>query len=196
MHPVLNKNLFFVKEHVGMFKAANNYDILDPNDDSKTLMLCREPNLGFFTKLFRFSDYKRMTPFNVEITTPEGEKVLTVKRGTSLFLSHVKVFDENDQLVGSFKQKFFSIGGKFEVLDANEQSLCMLKGKWTSWDFRFVKGDKEFAHVSKKWAGLGKELFTTADNYMLSINENIQADNPIRLLIVAAVMCIDMVLKE
>ncbi|HPA57986.1 MAG TPA: RNAase, partial [bacterium] len=27
---VINRNSFFVKEHVGMFKAANNYDILDP----------------------------------------------------------------------------------------------------------------------------------------------------------------------
>ncbi|MCK5761048.1 MAG: RNAase, partial [Candidatus Delongbacteria bacterium] len=59
-----------------------------------------------------------------------------------------------------------------------------------------MKDEMEFAHVSKKWAGLGKELFTSADNYMLDINENVQKDNPIRLLILAAVMCIDMVLKE
>ena len=31
MHPALRKNLFLVKEHVGMFKAANNFDILDPD---------------------------------------------------------------------------------------------------------------------------------------------------------------------
>ena len=29
-HP-LNRNLLLVKEHVGMFKAANNYDIHDPD---------------------------------------------------------------------------------------------------------------------------------------------------------------------
>ena len=54
----------------------------------------------------------------------------------------------------------------------------------------------EYAHVSKKWAGLGKEMFTSADNYMLSINEEVEKNNPVRLLILAAVMCIDMVLKE
>ncbi|MCR9254017.1 MAG: phospholipid scramblase family protein [bacterium] len=195
MNSILSRNLFFVKEHVGMFKAANNYDILDP-DSQETLMNCREEKLGFFTKMLRFTDYKRMTPFEVDITTPSGEKVLTVKRGVAIFLSTVEVLDENDQLVGKFKQKFFSIGGKFDVLDANDQILCTLKGKWTSWDFKFIKDDYEFAHVSKKWAGIGKELFTTADNYMLSINEQVQPENPIRLLIMAAVMCIDMVLKE
>ncbi len=72
----------------------------------------------------------------------------------------------------------------------------MLKGKWTGWDFRFLAGDIEYAHVSKKWAGLGKELFTSADNYILEISDQVPADHPARILIVAAVMCIDMVLKE
>lgn len=195
MHPILNQNLFFVKEHIGMFKAANNYDIYNPQSQ-EMIMTCREENLGFVTKMLRFTDYKRMTPFHVEIKTATGEKVLTVKRGVTFFMSKVEVFDENDKLIGKFKQKFFSIGGKFDVLDAEERMLCTLKGKWTSWDFKFVRDGVEFGHVSKQWAGMGKELFTSADNYMLKIDEQISANNPVRLLIVGAVMCIDMVLKE
>lgn len=195
MNPIVNRNLFFVKEHVGMFKAANNFDILDP-ESQQLLMTCREENLGFFTRLFRFTDYKRMTPFNIEIKTASGEKVLAVRRGVSFFLSKVEVLDEKDQVVGKFKQKFFSIGGKFDVLDENEKMLCTLKGKWTSWDYKFVKDDTEFAQVTKKWAGIGKELFTTADNYILKIDDRVPQDHRIRILILAAVMCIDMVLKE
>jgi uncharacterized protein YxjI len=195
MHATLSSNQFFVKEHTGIFKASNNFDIFDPSTNQKTLE-CREPNLGIITKLFRFTDYKRMTPFHVEIRTPEGAKVLSVKRGFSLLLSKVEVFDENDTVVGYFKQKLFSIGGKFDVLNATENIVCTLKGKWTSWDFRFVQGNTELASVTKKWAGLGKELFTTADNYMLSINNQATVENNTRILIVAAVMCIDMVLKE
>ena len=195
MNPILKHNLFFVKEHVGMFKAANNFDILNP-ESQEIMMTCREENLGGFTKFLRFTKYKRMTPFDIEIKTSAGEKVIRVKRGVSIFLSTVEVYDENEQLVGKFKQKFFSIGGKFDVLDANDNVLCTLKGKWTSWDFKFIKDNVEYAHVNKKWAGFGKELFTSADNYMLSINENTPSDDPLRLLILAAVMCIDMVLKE
>lgn len=195
MNPILNKNLFFVKEHVGIFKAANNFDIFDP-ESREMIMTCREDNLGFFTKMFRFTDYKRMTPFEVTIKTPSGESVLTVKRGISLFLSTVEVFNEKNELVGKFKQQFFSIGGKFNVLDSNDRILCTLKGKWTSWDFKFIKDKVEFAHVSKKWSGFGKEMFTSADNYMLQIGNDVPENNPLRLLILAAVMCIDMVLKE
>lgn len=195
MHPLLTRNTFFVKEHTGIFKASNNYDILDP-ETQQIIMQCREPNLGIFSKLFRFTDYKRMTPFDIQITDTEGKPVVTVKRGISLIRSKVDVLNEQGQLIGQFKQKLFSIGGKFEVLDPQGKSLCWLKGKWTSWDFRFEKDGKEFAQVSKKWSGIGKELFTSADNYILSINPNVSADSAMRPLILAAVMCIDMVLKE
>ena len=195
MHAILRQNLFFIKEHIGMFKAANNFDIYNP-DTKELLMTCREEQLGFFTKLFRFTDYKRLTPFHVEVKTAKGEPVLEVKRGVSLFLSTVEVFDEKGILVGRFKQKFFSVGGKFDVLDPQNNVLCSLKGKWTSWDFKFIQGNSELAQVSKKWAGIGRELFTSADNYMLSVNGSVRKEDPVRILILAAVMCIDMVLKE
>jgi uncharacterized protein YxjI len=195
MHDVLNRNLFLVKEHVGMFKAANNFDVYDP-DTGEILLECREDRLGFLTKMLRFTDYKRMTPFNIEIRTPSGEQIVRVTRGVSLFLSKVSVFDENDERIGGFQQKLFSIGGAFRVLGPDDTPLCELKGKWTGWDFRFMKDGVEFAHVTKKWAGLGKELFTTADNYILEMSETVPPDNPMRQLILAAVMCIDMVLKE
>lgn len=195
MSDILHKNLFLVKEHTGILKAANNYDIYDPETE-KIIMECREDNLGMITKILRFTDYKRMTPFEIEIRTPSGETIIRVQRGVSIFLSKVSVYDAKNKLIGIFKQKLFSIGGAFTVLDPNENPVCQLKGKWTGWDFKFLDGDAELAHVSKKWAGLGKELFTSADNYVLNISESIKPDDVRRKLILAAVMCIDMVLKE
>ena len=195
MHELLNRNVFLIKEHVGVFKAANNFDIHDPAT-GEIIMLCREDNLGSITKLLRFTDYKRMTPFDIKVTTPERQQLVRITRGTTFIRSRVTVLDGKDQIVGGFKQKLMSIGGKFDVLDENDQILCSLKGNWTGWDFRFIVGDNEFAHVTKKWSGLGKEFFTSADNYVLQISDSVPSDNRVRLLILAAVLCIDMVLKE
>lgn len=196
MHDILTRNVFIVKEHVGMFKAASNYDIFDPSDPQTPIMLCREPNLGFFSKMFRFSDYKRMTPFDIHVTTPGGEQVLNVKRGVSLFLSKVDVFNEAGVRMGGFKQKFFSLTASFGVLGPNDELLCNLKGSWRGREFKFEKDGKVYAEVKQKWAGMAKELFTTADTYAVSISEDVTPDNPIRVLILGAVLCIDMVLKE
>jgi uncharacterized protein YxjI len=195
MHDVLKQNVFLVKEHVGLFKAANNFDIYDPNTN-QILMECREDHLGVLTKFFRFTDYKRMTPFDIQVRTPDGHQVVRITRGVSFFLSKVAVHDDRDQVIGGFKQKFFSVGGAFNVLDIHDQPVCELKGKWTGWDFRFISDDLELAHVSKKWAGIGKELLTSADNYVLEISSSLPPDAVVRQLILAAVLCIDMVLKE
>ena len=195
MHPVLANNVYLIKEHVGFFKAANNYDVVDP-ETGEEILHCREPRLGWVTKMFRFTDYKRLTPFHIEVTTPSGEPVLRVERGVTFFLSKVEVFDDEDQRVGGFKQKFFSIGGSFNVLSASDQPLCSLKGSWSSWEFSFEKDGQQYAKVTKKWRGLGQELFTSADNYVLEISPNVPPDNPLRVLILGAVFCIDMVLKE
>lgn len=194
----IESNQFFVKEHIGIFKAANNYDIFELTDQGagNNLLNCREPKLGIFTKIFRFTDYKRMTPFDIQITDPSGNLVIRIKRGISIFLSKVEVFDSKGEYIGGFKQKFFSIGGKFNVLDKSGNPVCLLKGKWTGWDFRFMAGETELAHVSKKWAGFGKELFTSADNYVLDISSEVPGESNLKKLIIAAVMCIDMVLKE
>ncbi|OIN86996.1 MAG: RNAase [Alphaproteobacteria bacterium CG1_02_46_17] len=195
MHPIFEKNLFLVKEQIGIFKAANNFDIFDPETGSKVLE-CREPNLGLFTKLLRFTDFKRMTPFEIVISTPEGRKLLTVKRGISILHSNVEVLDENNRKIGSFNQKIFSIGGRFEVLSPAGQLLCMLQGNLIGWSFKFLRKEQQIAEVSKKWAGIGKEFFTSSDNYVLQIDGNVESADPLRTLIFAAVMCIDMCLKE
>jgi len=195
MHDELARNVFLVKEHIGLFKAANNYDILDP-ESGNVVLHCREPNLGRMTRLLRFTRYKRLTPFDVHVTTPNGTLVLRATRKATFLRSHVTVFDGADQKLGSFRQRLLSIGGAFEVLDSGDAPLCELRGKWTGWDFRFVAGDHELAHVSKKWAGVGKELLTSADNYVLEIAAAVPPDSAIRQLVVAAVLCIDMVLKE
>ena len=197
MDSILEKNLYLFKEHVGFLKAHNNYDICDP--ESKEMILhCREKNLNFFYKIVRIflRDYKRMTPFEIEIKGLTGKKILKVKKGVSLFLSKIQVYDENDNIVGIFKQRLFPFGNNFDMLDKSENLVCKLRGNFIGWNFKFLKGDSEVGLVTKKWAGIGKEMFTSADNYILEIKDKVEKDSPLRLLILAAVICIDMVIKE
>lgn len=124
-----------------------------------------------------------------------GHKSIQVFKQSTRAAVYSMIMQVNDRS-STAQTEFFSIGGKFNVLDSNENILCKLQGKWTSWDFKFVKDTVEFGHVSKEWTGIGQELFTSADNYMLKINDCVPQDHPLRVLILSAVICIDMVLKE
>ncbi|MDB0043445.1 phospholipid scramblase family protein [Flavobacteriaceae bacterium] len=193
----LQKNIFLFKEHLGLFKASNNYDVYDPKT-KEIILHCREKNLNPLYKIVRMflTDFKIMTPFEIDIRGLDGKKIIKVKKGLSLILSKIEVFDENDKLIGLFKQKSFSFAGNFEIFDEKENLVSKLKGGVTGWNFKFLKDENTIATVTKKWSGIGKEMFTSADNYILEIKDNVDKTDSLRLLIFAAVISIDMVFKE
>ena len=194
----LQKNIFLFKEHLGMFKASNNYDIYDPKT-KEIILHCRENNLNPVYKIVRMflADFKPMTPFEIDIIGLDGKRIIKVKKGLSLILSKIEVFDENDKLIGLFKQKLFpNLGHNFEMFDEKENLVSKLKGNLIGWNFEFLKDENTIATVTKKWSGIGKEMFTSADNYILEIKDAVDKADPLRLLIFAAVISIDMVFKE
>lgn len=196
MHPILQKNKFLIKEHIGLLKLSHNYDIFDPSTEEK-IMECREASLGIIRQLFRFTPLKWKTPFHLEIKTVDQQKILSLKRGICWgYASTVNVFDENDIYVGTFKEKFFSKKGRFQVYIAEDSSVGKLTGTMTDWNFNFYRDYKEIAQISKRWGGYMKELFTTADSYTLNIDKYVPYNSEIRIMAFAAVFCIDMVLRE
>lgn len=192
---MLNRNTFFVKEHVGYFKAANAYDVLDPAT-GQIIGTVREAIPNFFIKLLKFTDLKTLLPFTVDIFDDDGKKLVTLKRGFTFFRSNVNVLDANQQKLGRFQQRLLSLGGKFEIFDKTDHPVAMLEGNWKGWDFKFKdKQGREIGTVTKKWAGLGKELFTTADNYVVDMSPQ-AGDEVLKKLVLSAAFCVDMVLKE
>ena len=62
---------------------------------------------------------------------------------------------------------------------------------------RFLsKSGREIGTVTKKWAGLGKELFTSADNYVIALTDLKGASPAASALLLAAGLAIDIVFKE
>lgn len=185
---------FGVKEHVGAFRAANQFDITDST--GRVVLHCREPQLGFFTRLLRFTDYKKSTPFNCEVRDLQGRLVFRVSRGVSLLFSTVRVSDAADRVVASFEHRLFSIGGRFTIRLPNGNDAGEVKGTWTSFNFAVTYGGRHVAQITKQWRSLGLELFTSADQYAVVFDDDIRDDDPARLLALAAALVVDFILKE
>jgi len=187
---------FLIKERVGFLKLVDTFDIYDPSTGAQ-VGIARE-NIGILVKLLRVLINKRLLPTTVEVREREdGHVVLTISRGLTLLRSHVTVTDSVGTQIGLFKSKLFSIGGGFHVLDGLEQPVAEIKGDWKGWNFRFLTPEgNEIGKVTKKWAGLGKELFTSADNYIIALNETAAIRPDAAPLLLAAGIAIDTVYKE
>ena len=191
----LNKNLFLIKEHGGLLKAAFNFDGIDMQT-GEVILECREDHVSRASAFIRLCGYKATTPFDIRVKSTDGKPVLRVSRGYPVLASRVTVLDHTDTVIGVFRQKILSISGKFDVLDAGGRPLCRLEGGLTGWSYRFLAAnDVELGRVTKKWAGLGRELLTGADDFVLQIDDAVPANSEVRRLIFASVICIGIALK-
>jgi len=195
---MLNRKTFFIREHVGVLKLSDTYDILDP--ESQELLGIAKEKPGVLIHLLRFFVKKQALPTNVYIyegSDPKDESKLKfhIRRGFTLLRSKVSVHDGGGKMIGYFKSKLFSLGGAFYVFDSFDNPVAFVKGDWKGWNFSFKdSAENEIGSITKKWAGVGKELFTSADNYMLSLNES-HAPAKATLLLAAA-LAVDTIYKE
>ncbi len=195
---MFNLKSYFIREHVGILKLSDTYDILDPQ--SQELIGVAKEKPGTLVLVLRFLVNKQMLPTKVFVYEgadheDESKLLFSIQRGLTLFRSRVNICDNRGTVIGWLKSKAFSLGGAFRVFDAADNEVALVKGDWKGWNFRFLdKSENEIGTITKKWAGIGKELFTSADNYIISFHQEPTPENTILLL--AAGLSIDTIYKE
>lgn len=193
---MLNRNSFFIREHAGILKLTDVYDIIDPETQAKIGEAKEE--VSSLVKYMRLIINKQLMPTTINVYEggegADKKLQLSIHRGVAIFRPKVHITDGSGNPLGYLQSKAFSLGGAFRVFSAEGKEVALVKGDWKGWNFRFLLGETELGVVTKKWAGLGKELFTSADNYMIQIHG---APNPtLSQLLLAAGLAIDTVLKE
>lgn len=184
---------FLVREQVAVLRMTDIYDILDP-ETGKQVGIAEEVR-GTIATLLSMIVNKNFLVRSIEIREhPEGALVFTMRKPATFFQPKVEVYDAQGERIGYFVSKLFSFGGGFNVYDNRDRVIAEIQGKWTGWDFTFVTPEgHEMGRVTKKWAGMLKQLFTSADNYVVSIADDL-ADQPIaKMLLLAAALAIDIV---
>jgi uncharacterized protein YxjI len=193
---MLQLNRILVKERVGLFKLADCYDLFDP-DSGRSVGVCQELP-PWYTHVLRLVVNKLMLPTVVEVL-PEGrtQPLFRIRRGFKLFRSVVQVEDGIGRPLGTLRSKILSFRLEFAVLDSMGKEIAKVNGDWKGWNFQLVSPKGEaLGTITKKWAGIGKELFTSADNYMIELAEGKQDDTKSRSMLLAAALAIDICFKE
>jgi len=192
---MIELDTILVKERVGFMKMSDTYDLYDPSTGT-SVGICQEVP-AWWVHLLRFAVNKRMLPTTVKVFDNGQQEILEIRRGFTLLSPKVQVFDGNGKLMGFLKAKIFSIGTNLRVLDVNETEIATLKGDWKGWNFKLLNPmGAELGTVTKKWAGMGKELFTSADNYVISLTPDVAGRVATRKMLLAAALAVDTCYKE
>ena len=186
------ENFIFVDEKINAFKFKNEYLLYNEQGEKIGMIQQRLSGLEKIRKLFVS---QRLTPFYYEIKNSEEETIATIKKGWTFWMPKIEL-QMNNYTIGFIHQKFRIIKPQFDIYDELNNQSAKIKGNWTQWQFE-IESDKEqiLGHVSKKWAGIAKEIFTTADKYVVEINKEIK-DEKKRMLVLCSALTIDLILKE
>lgn len=192
---MLDLDTIVVKERVGFLKMADVYDLYDPNTGTSVGICQEEPTA--LTHVLRMLVDKRLLPTKVAVSDNAGQRLLEIRRGFTLFRPKVEVYDASGARMGYLKSKLLTIGTSLRVFDNADREIALVKGDWKGWNFKLLStSGAELGTITKKWAGLGKELFTSADNYVISLAPDTSGKTASRRMLLAAALAIDTCFKE
>ena len=189
----LTKNMYSVKEHIGFLKSVNNYDIFDTETD-ELVFECREEPLDLLNATLRLARLSGFTPFYIHITTPDGERLTSVRRHPEFLKEKIGILDPEGRLLWALQETGNKEKIVLEVTDAFNKVQYSIRKQ--DKNYFLTEGRHDIGSVVKEWAGLGKEMFTTADNYTLYIEPFVPKESSLRVLLLALTVCIDMLYYE
>ena len=195
MSSLLDRTSLVVSQKAKLIEVTNQYKLLD--DDGKQVGAVNQVGqskakkaIRLLTKMDQFLTHK------LEVTDENGQVVLAIERPAKLMKSKVHVTDGSGTQIGSITQQNMIGKIRFNFETPDGTVLGELKGEnWRAWDFAMTDAQgNEVGRINKKFGGVVKELFTTADNYRVELSPSLSGQ--LRPLAFAAAVAVDTALKQ
>ena len=194
MSNLLETNRMFVNQKAKLIELTNEFKIRD--EQGNEIGAIRQEGQTALKKAARFvSSLDQFMTHTLAVYDNTGTKVLELIRPRKFVKSKLNVTDGAGRPVGQIAQQN-AIGKIRFGLEGNGVKLGEIRAEnWRAWNFAIVDhAGQERARITKKWEGLAKTLFTTADDYLVELDPSITGD--FRLLVLAAAAGVDTALKQ
>lgn len=192
---LLDRQLLVVNQKAKLIELTNHYRVFD--EEGVEIGSVNQVGQSGAAKVMRLvSNLDQFMTTHLDVSDDTGRVLLRLTRPAKVFKSSVVVSDGEGRQIGTIKQKNMIGKINFALLDGQGAEVGEIKAEnWRAWDFRIEDSSGvEVARVSKTWGGMAKEVFTTADNYVVQIHKRLV--DPLRSLVVASALSIDTALKQ
>jgi len=133
---------------------------------------------------------KSARPFTMHVSTTEGQSAYVMKRPFRFWFYEISVCDAHDRLLGTVTKQLSVVNRRYLLQPADGGETYEIFGPlFRPWTFKLNKNGVECGMISKKWSGLGKEMFTDSDHFGVEFPP--QASVDLKALFLGAVFLID-----
>jgi uncharacterized protein YxjI len=191
---IFDEPVLVVNQKAKIIEINNEYAIYDQHGTQ--LGAIRQVGQSAAKKAMRLlGSVDQFFTHKLQVVDTQGTVLLALTRPAKVMKSRIIVQDARGADVGEIVQQ--NMIGKIRFgLEANGHTYGSVKGEnWRAWNFSVQDHEgTEVARITKTWEGLGKTLFTTADNFVVQIHRPLE--EPLRSLVVASALAIDTALKQ
>lgn len=183
-----------VHQKTKLVELSNQYSVYD--QDGNVIASVNQVGQSSLKQAARLvSSLDQFLTHKLEITSPSGEVLLRLTRPKKIVKSSVIVSDADDNEIGRIVQRR-AIGKIRFALESGGSTVGMIKAEnWKAWNFRIEDADdREVARITKTFEGIMRTAFTTADNYVVQIHQDIA--EPLHSLVIASAVSVDTALKQ
>jgi uncharacterized protein YxjI len=195
MSDLLSHDVLVISQKAKVIEMMDEYRVFD--DEGTQIGTIREVEQSTTKKVVRlFSGVDQFLTHKLGVFDSDGRQVLMLERPAKLIKSKITVSDAEGAERGAILQDNVVGPKHFLLVDRRGERIGSIDGEnWTSWDFAIHDGTgQEVARITKEWAGILKEGYTTADTYVLQIEGEVSSD--LRLLVFASAAGLDVALKQ
>ncbi|HLA66025.1 MAG TPA: phospholipid scramblase-related protein [Acidimicrobiia bacterium] len=192
---LLDLDKIVINQKAKLIELTSEYKIRDT--EGNEVGVIRQEGQSTLKKVARFvSSLDQFMTHKLGAYDADGTKVLELVRPRKIMKSTIEVYDGLGALVGTIRQQNMIGKIRFGLHDAAGTKLGEIRAEnWRAWNFSIVDAtDTEVGRITKTWEGLGKTLFTTADDYLLDVSPSLKP--PMRLLVFASAVGVDTALKQ
>jgi uncharacterized protein YxjI len=186
--------ILVVSQKAKLIELVNEYLVSDP--DGNRVGSVAEVGQSKAKKFVRLvSSLDQLMTHRYEIRDANEQPLMVLTRPRKIVKSSFVLQRTDGTEVGQVKQA--NVFGKIKFsLEAGGAQIGSLNAEnWRAWNFNIQDAQgNEVARITKKWEGLAKTMFTTADNYVLEIKAPLE--DPLLSLVIATALCVDTALKQ
>lgn len=171
------------------FELKNAYQVFD---GAQAVLDVKETGSGLTSFLARML-LGPLRPLQVAVTDiVSGELLLSLRRPFRFIFHRLEVSAGDGTALGSIQKRWSWIRRIYVIEDAQGRELAQIFGPFLKpWTFEIKEGDRVLGAIRKRFSGLGKEIFTDADNFGIELGGI--DDLSLRALSFAATVLIDVV---
>lgn len=195
MSDLLQRDVLVINQKAKLIEVTNEYKILD--ETGNQVGLIREEGQSTAKKLLRFvSNLDQFMTHRLGVYDASGTKVLEMLRPRKIMKSTVQITDGAGREAGRIVQQNVLGKKRFALEGASGETLGSINAEnWRAWDYSIQDpSGTEVGRITKKWAGILKEGFTTADNYVFQVTGTVSPE--LRLVMLASAAGVDLALKQ